>query len=617
MNPKLRSMRKSALPFLLLLTLFSSFGQRPTIKSVDDLIYKGLEMDEGKKDSLTMIANKVKKQGDEIGYHLGAIYYYRFMGWVEQYNGNFDASVKHYLRFLDEAQKNDFRSEELQAYTDLGSIYISTNSLDTAKDVFMKGLARTDSATNAKRKSAFYNNLGIVYKKQGKLDSALLMYTRSMKIKEVLQDSLAIANLKINTAALLIELGKYNEAEKQILENISYCEKYNRQSDLWHNLTNLTDIKIRTKKYKEALPLAERSLKLAEEIDSKQRKAETMLVLSMIYEGLNDFSKALDLQRKANKLKEEFINEQSNEQINQLREEFNAEQREIENALLNDKLSVEVQKQLFFWAVIALLAILLGVIGFALNKNRKKNATLTHQNELINLQKEKLTKLNSEKNTLISIVSHDLRSPFNAIIMWSKTLVDNLNKSPLKVAESVEAIEKMALYGQGFINDILDIEQMEINVHQVNLQKIDIGALCQELIADFAPAANGKEITINFENNLENSEILTDQKLIRRALENLISNALKFSNRSTFVDVSINALNDKIILAVRDSGVGIAKAEQSKIFSKYGQTSTKPTGGESSTGLGLSIVKRIMDELGGSVSFTSEPEKGSEFRLIF
>ncbi|SOE23863.1 His Kinase A (phospho-acceptor) domain-containing protein [Spirosomataceae bacterium TFI 002] len=601
----------------LVLSIFglSTFAQKPTIETVDKLIYKALEMDESKKDSLPILANQIKKDGKTIGYHLGEIYYDRFMGWYEEYAGNYDKSIGHYLNFLNEARNNNYKSEELQALTDLGSIYLNTNQLDAARNVFTQGFLKTDSLENPKRKSAFYNNLGIVYKKKGELDSALIMYTKSMRIKELLGDSLAIANLKINTAALLISLGRYDEAEKQVQENIDFTEKKNRFADLWHNLTNLSDIKIRKKQFNQALDAANRSLAIAEKLESKQRKAESILALSIIYEGLENFEKALDFQRKAYNLKEEYINEQSNDQINQLREEFNAEQRERENILLNDKLGAEEQKQIFFWAGIALLAILLGVIGFALNKNRKKNAVLIHQNELINLQKDKLTELNEEKNSLISIVSHDLRSPFNAISMWNKTLADNLNKSPLKVAESVEAIEKMAVYGQNLINDILDIEQMEINNHQVDLQNFDIIDFCKELIADFAPAANGKDITIKFENNAQSTQILSDQKLLRRALENLISNALKFSHRSSEILVNVMNENDKTIIAVRDHGVGIAKDEQAKIFSKYGQTSTKPTEGENSTGLGLSIVKRIMEELGGKVSFESSLGKGTTFRL--
>lgn len=602
----------------LFLILFSSIAiaQKPTQESVDKLIYMALEMDESKKDSLELLAIQIQKDGSQIGYHLGAIYYHRFMGWIEEYNGNFDKAIEHYLAFLEEAKTNKFESEELQALNDLGSIYINTNRLEAAKAAFYQGLIKTDSSKRAQRKSAFYNNMGIVYKKQGKLDSALYMYTKSMKIKEILKDSFAIANLKINTSALLIELGKYAEAEEQISENITYCERNNRKSDLWHNLTNLADIKLKTNKVKEAQPLAQKSLSIAIELDSKHRQAETMILLSLIHENLGEFAKALDFQRKSNRLKEEYINEQSNEQINQLREEFNAEQRERENELLNDKLSSEQQKQVYFWSGIGLLVILLAVIGFALNKNRKKNEVLTAQNKLIIEQKDKLTELNDEKNSLISVVSHDLRSPFNAIAMWNKTLEENLNKSPLKVAESVEAIEKMATYGQNLINNILDIEQMEISTHKVDIQKHDLIEICQELIADFAPASKGKKIEIIFENHLASTEILTDRNLLRRALENLISNALKFSHSSTNVIVKLNLVENKPSITVIDKGIGIAEKEQTQIFSKYGQTSSKPTAGEESTGLGLSIVKRIMEELGGNVIFKSEIGVGSEFTLI-
>lgn len=594
-----------------------SNAQKASISSIDSLIYIGLSFDVEDKDSLILIANQIKREGKAIKYRQGEIYYHRFMGWVEEYNGNFDQAIVHYLTFLEVAQTNDFFSEELQALNDLGSVYINTGRLEAAKEVFKEGLIKTDSAKRPARKSAFYNNLGIVFKRQQKIDSALQMYKKSLKIKEALKDSFALANLKINTASLLIQLKRYDEAEVQIRENIAYTRKAQKLGDLWHNLLNLANLKKEQKQYGEARTIAQEAMEIANSLESVKRIAETYFLQSMIEEGVGNYAIALDFERKASSLKQEFLNEESSSQIDQLREEFNAEQRERENALLNDKLNVEQEKQLYFWAGLLLLVILLSVIGFAWNKNRRKNETLIKQNELINKQKDKLTELNNEKNTLISIVSHDLRSPFNAISLWTETLIENLNKSPYKVAEATETIKKTAIYGQNLINDILDVEQMEINTHEVSLTYFNLVPFVEDLISDFEPAAKGKNIAIEFDPSDPDLNTLSDQTLLRRAMENLISNALKYTKRNSKAQIRLFKEGDNTTFEVIDEGTGIPKEDQHKLFSKYGQTSSKPTEGESSTGLGLTIVKRIMDELGGDVSFESETGKGSTFRLHF
>ena len=112
-------------------------------------------------------------------------------------------------------------------------------------------------------------------------------------------------------------------------------------------------------------------------------------------------------------------------------------------------------------------------------------------------------------------------------------------------------------------------------------------------------------------------EILSDPNLIRRILENLISNAIKFSEANSRIWIDLKSLDDSIMITVKDEGVGIPTEEIPRIFSRYGNISSRATAGEQSNGIGLSIVKRIIDELNGKIRCQSAPGLGTSFIIEF
>ncbi len=620
-------MRVSIVIFLSLLT-YAVKAQQSPLEKIDSIFLKTQYYDDSKIDSLRISANELRAIGKKSGIKLGEFYALRFEGWAHEYEGNYDKALATYLELLQKAKEAEDSFSINMAYNDMGAVYIHTNQNQRAKAIYQEAIDNPLLGKNdPKRLSTFYNNLGIVYKRLDDLDSALICYSKSLGIKKELGDLRGIADLQINMASLMVSLERYDEAEKITLENLEYLKDKDSKADKWSNLNNLAGIRYSQGKEKEAIALLKECLILANELGSKEREMETSQDLAHIYEKTGEPALALSFYKAASEIRQELINFETNKKINELQEEFNAKEREVENKVLNAQLQTEKQRRWVLLSFLILACLIVAGVIFALQKNRKKNQQLAHQNELINQQKDKLTELNSEKNNLISIVSHDLRSPFNTIALWNKTLQDNLNISPLKVAEATEMVARTALYGQQMINNILDIEKSEINNHQVELTNTDSINLVRELIEDFQPASSGKEINIQLYvqgkylakdetiDNMEFFTLLTDANLLRRALENLISNALKFSKRNSEVFVYLAREESSFTFTVKDFGIGIPKEEQSKLFSKYGQTSASPTENEASTGLGLSIVKRIMEELGGTVSFLSESGKGSEFTL--
>jgi signal transduction histidine kinase len=141
--------------------------------------------------------------------------------------------------------------------------------------------------------------------------------------------------------------------------------------------------------------------------------------------------------------------------------------------------------------------------------------------------------------------------------------------------------------------------------------------LLGKIISENQPLAQNKQLHLLFDAPAKPAIILSDRQFMTRIVENLLSNAIKYSPAGKNTWLSLQEEKDQVQIKVKDEGVGIAKEELKNLFTKYSHISAKPTAGEESTGLGLSIVKRLVDELNGKITMESEPGKGSVFTVIF
>ncbi|MDW8289000.1 MAG: HAMP domain-containing sensor histidine kinase, partial [Flammeovirgaceae bacterium] len=229
----------------------------------------------------------------------------------------------------------------------------------------------------------------------------------------------------------------------------------------------------------------------------------------------------------------------------------------------------------------------------------------------------KLEELNREKDGLIGVVAHDLKAPLNRTQALVKMLglEGTLNEIQKKYIEMIDIEIENA---RKLIRDLLDTSALEHHGSKISVTEFDIGLLCRELVEFYQTPAREKNIKIHFIQSYsdENNSPLvmkSDRDFIRRILDNLLSNAVKFSPPQKNVYLSLSLENQHVVIRVKDEGVGFTEEDKAKMFKKFQRLSAKPTGGESSTGLGLSIIKSLVEKLNGEITLESEWQKGAEF----
>lgn len=240
------------------------------------------------------------------------------------------------------------------------------------------------------------------------------------------------------------------------------------------------------------------------------------------------------------------------------------------------------------------------------------NLELEKQKEHLLEQKRKLEELQNQKNELMTIVVHDIKNPAAAI----QNFVQLLESYDLNATEQQELMENLLSTSNKILKlaeEVTQLVNFEENVLKLEFQNYDINKIIQSVKKRFDLTARKKEILLHTELDEKIPEIKIDPEKIDEVIDNLISNAIKFAPKDTEVKIISEKREDAVVVKVVDNGYGLPKAELDRAFEKGVKLSRKPTAGESSSGFGLWIVKRIVEEHNGKVWAQSNEGYGSTF----
>lgn len=276
-------------------------------------------------------------------------------------------------------------------------------------------------------------------------------------------------------------------------------------------------------------------------------------------------------------------------------------------------------KTLWFISVLPGLLLIIMVVSLvfeavqsrALIDLESKNEQLLEQKATISRQATELEQLIDDKDHIIRILAHDLKNPLSNI-----TTISNLMEKEKSVEEQqkyLEMIDRVSANAQSLISRVVEMARLDQGKVELNIAALDVVEEIERVIAASISIANSKKIKVNLKNQASKFEVSGDQTYFQQIFENLISNAVKFSPKETTVEVVISNSEGGVMVKVLDQGPGINVKEEDQLFKRFSKLSTKPTAGESSTGLGLSLAKQYAEQLGGSVWYESTDGPGAVF----
>lgn len=421
-----------------------------------------------------------------------------------------------------------------------------------------------------------YNNLGINYTYKNEFDKAMdFLHLAEETNEKYVNDELHKSYCILYIGCVYFNQKKNDLALPCFMESLDISKRNGYWTGYCENVMMAGQLFISIEKFDEAIKILNEGIEIAKEKGIRRLLAILYSILSDVYEKKGSFTEALNYYEKFRMTRLE--------QISKLNEK-NLESIKFLNHLEESQKESEILKE--------------------------KNSEMFRINE-------QLIETDKEKNDFLGVVVHDLKNPLTNIILMAGNLKKNYEKlKPEKVISSFEKIYLSSERMLEIIDNLLDINKIESGNISLNIQEIKLKELIQRILSEFEIYSNQKNIKISL-NTPEDTMINSDEMVVKEILMNLISNALKYSHKDSEVNINVSDSEGKAEIRISDNGLGIKEEEKQKVFQKFAKISNKPTAGENSTGLGLSIVKKLTELCGGKIDFESEFGKGTTFILNF
>ena len=250
-------------------------------------------------------------------------------------------------------------------------------------------------------------------------------------------------------------------------------------------------------------------------------------------------------------------------------------------------------------------------------KVQAATADIAHQNELLRRQAIELEQASALKSQFLANMSHEFRTPLNAMLGYTSMLLQGVAGAvPMPVRRQLGRIESNGRHLLTIINEILDISRIEAGRMPLQISRFKVHDLLSEVKAELEPIILRSKLTVTTSVPRDLPPVSTDRQKVKQILLNLVSNALKFTHQGSITIQARQSRRDRTLtLSVADTGIGIAPADQDKIFEDFRQLDNSPTRAYGGTGLGLSICRRLAQMLNGRLAVESRLGKGSTFTL--
>jgi signal transduction histidine kinase len=555
----------------------------------------------------------------------------QYLGIIAQSKGKYAESLEYYYKVIELAEKYNYSERLAYLYQSMGRMNQQQGDYEQAIKYTQQSLSLFKKLNHQLGLSYCYLTLGEVYTKISAYPQALNFYRQALAIRQQINHKEGLGAVYSLIGETLLQQGKYQEA----LDSLQKAEKiFSAIQDIRGKITVLNRIaKVYSfqKNWEDALEYARTSEKLAKQTGITESIKDIYLTIIDIYIGKNDYVNAYHYQRMLSAYKDSLLDKEKEERNQEIQAKY------LTNKRLQDieRLKAENQNQriIIYLSLVIAFLLLIGGIIFYLNIQEKKkhnqllllqkkqiqeaneklaqfNKDILAQNESITQEKEKQEKINHFKDKLFSIISHDLRNPLASL----KGGLELLKEDFLSTQDKNHLIERLSSDLQAtsyLLDNLLNWTRTQMQGLKINATEVNLSNLIEENFNLFRPHAENKKISLQ-SNVPADVYVWADIEMTKLIVRNLIHNAIKYTSFMGVVRVSTFFVDTYVIIAVQDTGRGMSKEEQEKLFG-IEHFSKQGTSNEKGSGLGLLLVKDFVEKNHGTIWVESIENEGSTF----
>jgi len=525
------------------------------------------------------------------------------VGVVYRNLGKDDLALDNYMQALNKSRENNDLNNLTSALISIGNVYWYENQNNKALTFYEEALSVIQQEDfEGEHPGGVLNNIGNVHRKSGNFNEALNYYNQSINISREVGDKNLIAITLKNIGITYKESGRLSEAIQFLNE----------------------------------------SKELAQQIHLLRIQRETLDQLSQTYTLMSDYKKALEYYIEYAELNDSLFDEETSNKISMLQLQHELREKKQQDTIEEKDVELKSSKEsnlrnfIIFISMfaISLIVILWNRYRLKIKKNNElrvlnanlerrveeRTKRLREENEHRRIAQEQAELANDTKNRFLATISHEVRTPINAIVGFCDLTIKSDNDEDHKL--NLKRVKDSSEHLLALIKDILDYSQIESGKMKLKNDTFDIHKIIDSVVNAYYLDASSKEIKLSLElgGNIPRF-VVGDQDALRQVLYNMIGNAIKFTEKGS-VDVSVKLDEQvpekdhvKLHFSIKDSGIGISKLKQKLIFMDFTQIDTTESRKYGGVGLGLTICKYFVEQMGGKISVESEKNKGSEFEF--
>lgn len=568
-----------------------------------------------------------------------------------------DSAIFYYQAAIDTAHKNNLSNQRGRAISGIGGVHYIKGQYDYAMENFMEALEIWKENDYRRGKAVGLNNIGLIQNMQEHYKQSIKNHKKALKICKSIHDTTLISHNLFNMGISFHALDKYDSAlmyaEKawnitkeagmpkegyridnligniyadkgeyskalDVYSKVIDAENYNNKWELSYAMAGLAKVFKNTGELNKSIDYGLRSYELAKEVGAKWDKQNITKILSEAFAKKGNYKNAYQYHKLHKKYSDSIFNEERENTINYLRlkrQESQNKALEKENRLKESRITTRNYQLIAgLSGIVALI-----VVVFLLYRNNylkaKFNENLRQKNNEIASKNKKLTESNKSKDMLFRVIAHDLKTPISLVVSYTDVITEDFDEYERE--ELLDIIQKLnysSNEGLRLLENLMEWARSQTGAIAYEPQPVNIKKLIEENINLLITNAENKSIKLT--SKLESDTYVhADYNLASTVVRNLISNAIKFTPENGEIVIETSSDKNKRIISVTDTGMGIKKEDQAKLFEVNETNKRKGTRNERGTGLGLAICKEFIEKQNGNIWVESEEGKGSTFNF--
>jgi len=503
----------------------------------------------------------------------------------------------------------------------IGLIYLDETSYDKALERFNEAYHGFKEKNTLMSVAMVLNNMSLTLQALENYDAAIDSLNSAIEIHESSNRVVPLIRTYYNQAMNYIKIEDFETSIHFSTMGYNLSHEINFGPGIMYTAMALGTGNLKSENYDAAIGYFKESYEFITQFNQEDLRVDYYKHMSELYGATGRYEEALNAHRNFFTAASEIEKKTRNTELERIRSQYNFDLQERENELLRNELTYKDQlANIQFIGLLVLgigLVVALGLASVLIinaKKLRQTHKELHHQNELIKEKNRSLRKLNREKDGLTKLIIHDLKNPLFAM-MGCVSMVRNKFKSD-EDKRLLMMIDQSANQLKTLIESLLELASAEQEATPKNFSQNNLSKLLAPAIEEFKLMSAMKNIRL--ESSIEDMVVESNSTYIQRIVENLLSNAVKFTPYGGRVSIDVGKSNDgKWYIRVEDNGQGFSDEDKAKAFKMFQRLSARPTGDESTSGLGLYTVKTLSGKIEGKISLDSEQGKGTVITCTF